>query len=348
MLSLQPIAFADLILSRLILDKQNEGLTNSALKDAVKTAVAHQLSGTALSEQIAQILIDLTEKGYVSPVGKARHRVTDDGKEHILAQLGLKALPARAQWKTLKDIDWINYALDLPTASGNRTFVGKAEGLRAAILHQYFQLPVDNFSTLTSVRNALLWQRLCDPAVAERLQPGQLTAKAFNQGTVMGVLLNDLLQPPSPLPWEKALKQLIAKIANAKRTDPNELRLAILRQAMAASLAPEPSPHRDTAGTPTALLLEDFAAAALNAAKLTQTGRFGDHRVFISHVWQTWQQRSEPSLSLDDFKQQLIEANRQRLLTLSRADLAHTLDADDVSASEITYLNSTFHFIRLD
>lgn len=354
MLSLQPITVADLILSRLLLDKKNEGLTKSTLKDSIKTIISHQFPGSALTEHIEQVLSELEEKSYVHLISNARYQATNKGKVYILSKLQLEAMPARAKWETLKNIDWLNYALDLPAQAGNRTFVGKADGLKSAILQKYFQLPIESFSTLTKVRNALLWQQLCDPTVTVRLKENlpQLTSQAFNQGAVMGLLLNDLLQATKDLKWEDALKQLIAKAVNARQTGAVQLRLAILRQAVSNSLQ-KPieqavSDDQDIANAQTKITLGEFSAKVLEAAKSTQTGRFGDHRIFISHVWKTLNHYSELSLSLEDFKQQLIEANRQRLLTLSRADLAHTLDAEDVSASEVAYLNSTFHFILLD
>lgn len=355
MLSLKPITLADLLLSRLLLAK-DEGLTRSELKDAVEAIVASQLSTTVLYERIDQALMDLEEKGHAQQLGRARYKVTDNGKEKILSQLQLETLPPRIQWQTLKNVDWISYALGLPALEkADRKILGQAEGLRATILQQYFRLPVENFSTLTKVRNALLWQQLCDRNVAERLQEQlpQLTEKSFNQGAVMGLLLNDLLQAPKQLPWEQALPQLIAKVIDAKRTAPDELRFAILRQAIS-----EQSSHsgeqttfldEDLTNTQTALTLEEFAKTVLEAAENTQTGHFGTHRVFISHVWKTFQQQHpETDCTLEAFKQRLIEANRQRLLTLSRADLGHTLDAEDTSNSEIIHLNRTFHFIRLD
>ena len=75
----------------------------------------------------------------------------------------------------------------------------------------------------------------------------------------------------------------------------------------------------------------------------------GDYKVFISRVWETMQQQHpDLQLSLAEFKQRLVTANQQRLLTLSRADMAYALDANDVAASAINHMNSTFHFIRLD
>ncbi len=349
MLSLQPIPLADLLLSRLLFTDK-KGMTVGELKKTLKAIAGSELSNTAYTEQIETTLTSLSEQGYTQPVSPSRYLLSDRGRQHILAALKLKSLPPRLQWKTLKNTDWIAHALNLPALSTEtRKRLAEADGLRAAILHQGFDLPIAPFSTLTQARNALLWQHLCNPQTAEHLQAqlSDLRQQAFNQSTVMAALLNDLLQTPKPLPWDKALSQLVAKVAQAKRTTPDELRTAILRQAVTSAASPSPKP--DTPTTPAPLSDEAFAELTLNAAKATQEGRLGDSKVFISRVWATLQQQHpDLMLTLEDFKQRLITANRQRRLDLSRADLAYALDANDVSASEINHLNSTFHFIRLD
>ncbi|MFM7326141.1 MAG: hypothetical protein ACKO4L_14690 [Nodosilinea sp.] len=349
MLSLRPISLADLLLSRLLF-ADKKGMTVSELKAALKAIAGSELSNTAYSEQIETTLTNLSEQGYTQPVSSSRYQLSDRGDQHILDALNLKTLPPRLQWQTLKNTDWIAHTLTLPALSTEtRKRLGEADGLRAAILQQGFDLSIAPFGTLTQARNALLWQQLCDAKTAERLQAQlpDLRQQAFNQGTVMAALLNDLLQTAKPLPWDKALSQLVAKVAHAKRTSPDELRTAILRQAVTSTASPSPS--TDTTPTPAPLSDEAFAELTLNAAKATQDGRLGDAKVFISRVWATLQQQHpDLTLSLEDFKQRLLTANQQRRLDLSRADLAYALDAHDVSASEINHLNSTFHFIRLD
>ena len=79
------------------------------------------------------------------------------------------------------------------------------------------------------------------------------------------------------------------------------------------------------------------------------TGRFGDSKVFIAHVWRA-QLQSDPAfrtMDLAAFKERLAEANNARLLDLSRADLVQAMDPDDVRQSEVHYLNATFHFVRI-
>jgi hypothetical protein len=350
MLALQPISLADLILSRLLFADQN-GMTVSELKAALKPIAGSELSNTAYTQQVETTLASLSEQRYTQSVSSSRYQLSDRGRQHSLDGLRLKSLPPRLQWKTLKNTDWIAHALNLPALSTEtRRRLAEADGLRAAILKQGFNLPVAPFGTLTQARNALLWQHLCNPQTAEHLQAQlpDLRQQAFNQGTVMAALLNDLLQTPKPLPWDKALAQLVAKVAKAKRTTPDELRTAILRQALSATPLP-PHPEVPTSVPLAALSDQTFAELTLNAAKATQDGRLGDAKVFISRVWATLQQQHpDLTLNLEDFKQRLIRANQQRRLDLSRADLAYALDANEVSASEINHLNSTFHFIRLD
>ena len=358
---LQPVTLSDLILSRLALVKEG-GLTKSKLKDAVKAIAAGQLSASALSEQLEQALISLEEKGYAEPLGKARYQATDKGTQYTLKQLKLEALPARLQWPTLKNTYWIAYALGLPAlTSETRKRLADADGLRAVILQTEYDLLTEAFSTLTETRNALLWQQLCDPSVTQSLQDQlpQLSQQAFNQGVLMGVLLNNLLQTPKPLKWDKALKQLVAKAASARRTDPNELRLAILRQAFADKSVESVSateisnpPTSEAFTQPKAFSnreLEDFADTVLAAAKDTEDGWFGDHKVFISQVWKTLSsQQLNLNLTLDEFKQKLLAASRKEWISLSRADLGYSLDSEDVAASEIIHLQRQFHFIRTD
>jgi hypothetical protein len=89
-----------------------------------------------------------------------------------------------------------------------------------------------------------------------------------------------------------------------------------------------------------------FVKDVLNAAKECETGKFGDKKVFISHVWKIFANK-HPEYDLDEksFKSKLTKHARKHL---SRADLISAMDQNDVRASETTYLNATFHFIILE
>lgn len=89
-----------------------------------------------------------------------------------------------------------------------------------------------------------------------------------------------------------------------------------------------------------------FANTVKTAARECQTGRFGSHKVFINHVWNALKNEAMfREFDLARFKEKLVEANRNHLLTLSRADMAAHLDQDDVLESETHYFNSEYHFI---
>ncbi len=92
--------------------------------------------------------------------------------------------------------------------------------------------------------------------------------------------------------------------------------------------------------------LGTFSEQVLAAAKRSKTGRFGDDRIFISHVWRQFQKKNpKAGLTEASFKTLLVEANRARLLSLVCAGMAPFLDQTDVRESEIRYLSATFHLL---
>lgn len=89
-----------------------------------------------------------------------------------------------------------------------------------------------------------------------------------------------------------------------------------------------------------------FAGQVLEAAQSTKSGRFGDDRVFINHVWRQYKREQRPKgMDLEAFKQRLLEANRQHYLSLIRADMAPYLDRKDVQESAIRHLSAEFNFV---
>lgn len=156
--------------------------------------------------------------------------------------------------------------------------------------------------------------------------------------------------------FKKAVTRLLAQRLGARRDDPKELRDAVLRDwinreesglapAEAAAVPDEPPSH---ALALSVLDLSSFAEHVKSAARDCRTGRFGDNKVFIAHVWKALQ--ADPAfgtMELTAFKERLAEANNARLLDLSRADLVQAMDPNDVRHSEVHYLNATFHFVRI-
>lgn len=90
-----------------------------------------------------------------------------------------------------------------------------------------------------------------------------------------------------------------------------------------------------------------FAARVLEAARASKTGRFGERKVFISHVFRALVREGVIADDADAFKERLVSAHRKGLLSLSRADLVEAMEPEDVEASEARYLSASFHFIGI-
>ncbi|HYO70155.1 MAG TPA: hypothetical protein VEU33_29170, partial [Archangium sp.] len=182
------------------------------------------------------------------------------------------------------------------------------------------------------------------------------TDRPFTLAAVQAVLLARALQASREAEPTQAMRQLAAKSVGAKRSDAESLRLAALRSWLVPSSEPSTAPSsRNVLATPPELAhfdaaaredLQTFAERVRQAAKSAASGRFGEDKIFISHVWRSLQGQLR-GLDEQSFKSRLIEANRARFLSLSRADLVEAMDPADVSASETRYLGATFHFISL-
>lgn len=94
--------------------------------------------------------------------------------------------------------------------------------------------------------------------------------------------------------------------------------------------------------------LPSFAATVQKAADTCETGRFGEQRIFISHVWRKFQaEGNDFGLEETSFKQCLIEAHLAGHLKLSGVARFDNTDPSDVSESETTAGSKPFYFIRL-
>ena len=88
--------------------------------------------------------------------------------------------------------------------------------------------------------------------------------------------------------------------------------------------------------------IERFAADVNAVAKAAPAAaRFGDNKVFISHVAAAFR------MSVAEFKARLVEAQIAGLVNLSRADLVEAMDPAMVAASRVDRQFATFHFVRI-
>lgn len=339
MVTIENLTLQELIPIRFLACPDN-GLTTTEIKKSLNPFFYQPPS----NNEWLRVLQELIEHGLLNKTDKSRFQISAAGQKLALQKLGLQSLSPATRWLTLKNCYLIASLLKLPAPINERgrRSITSADGLRASILVNAFRLSIDAYPSLTKARDSLLWQQLAEP-VTENLQhklaaSNVTRSRPFTMASVIALLLNSLLGTERELPWDAALKQLAAKAVGARRISPEELRLAIFRAATEKpSQLPEP------------FNLEFFVNQVRQSAKRSQTGKFGDNKVFISHVWQQMELDGTTSgMDLKQFKHHLALANNKGLISLSRADLAYAMDQHAVSASETSYLNSIFHFIRLE
>jgi hypothetical protein len=264
--------------------------------------------------------------------------LTEAGRARALDCLGLESLPAGTKWPQIQSKYLVAVALGVPAEDDQqRKQIAKADGLRVAILKDRYQLP--DIKTMNQALDALVRQAL-DMDATEKLTLPVLKAKVLSR--FLKLLGN---------PGLKEFKaQLPVDAVKANRNTSAELQAAVLRNWLAEELAEESRPTNDEASAEVAppFDLADFAGQVRSAARASQTGQFGDNKVFISHVWRAFQKENAfPDMTESDVKTRLTEANHAGLLPLSRADLVEVMDPADVQASEARYLHAVFHFIQV-
>jgi hypothetical protein len=266
--------------------------------------------------------------------------LTGAGRAAALEFLGIEDLPARLTWRGLKNRFLVPLALGVPASDAKaRAAVGKSDGLRVHIVQRKFNLPAVEEPTFAYLIDALVRKELhLGPNV--RLTPTLLRLR----------ILSKLLDMPANVSMAELKKQLPAHAIQAKNSNAEQLRQTVLQQWISdlTGSAPETNHEPTAPAIGSSLPLTEFASRVQQLANTCTTGRFGDNKVFIAHVWKEYDQDvTEPRLTLDEFKDRLCEANRQGLLVLSRADLPEFMDTADVQASETRYGDlASFHFIR--
>jgi hypothetical protein len=302
---------ADLILCRLLVAPKGAGV--AVLAKAVGEAYPQPPS----REQVVETVAGLKAAGLLEP-GRG-NRLSAAGRDQAHAYLDVAELPDRTNWAAVKARHLLPKALGVPAAD-----VATAGKLASVLLRRRFELPAGAGDTPTGVLEALACKLLGFPSL--------LTLKA-----VAAAVISRECDVDPPLAAENLTTAGPAVLLGARRKGLDGLRsVALAGLTTAVSPPAEPEPFD----------LPTFAETVTAVARHCPTGRFGGDKVFIGHVWRQAQAEPQfPRLTLPEFKGRLVEANRERLLTLSRADLVQYMDPADVRESETEYLGATFHFV---
>ncbi|XXY14572.1 hypothetical protein WME88_40670 [Sorangium sp. So ce216] len=264
-------------------------------------------------------LIDFVQSGCAIRVRRSSYQITGDGQKAIRETLHLKH-HRKVTWPEIKDLIEARMLDKETSAAKDRRDIAvdvpPAEAANiATLLASAFHLNLGQAPSLPRVLGAVAWSAI-----------GITTADPFTVEAVMRVLLSRQADAPPQGTLKQAIDLLVRK-ASALRTGARGL----------LASQPAPLPADETA----------FATRVLEAARASKSGRFGDNKVFISHVLRRLAEDGIAIGDSDAFKARLVSAHRRGLLALNRADLVEAMDPADVDASETRYLSTTFHFVRI-
>ncbi|MEX0718284.1 MAG: hypothetical protein WD066_16945 [Planctomycetaceae bacterium] len=316
-------------------------VTRSVLDQALRRYFANRL-GLGDGEWRTSLDRTLDELQQCGLIERKPFGMTAAGETSALAWLGLSSRPVKLGWAAIVNRHVIAKALAIdPTNKAQLDRLTKADHLRAAVLRKSFDLPCDPVPTLSQALNALAWNQLTAAWKGDVPKGADFTRKR-----VLQVVLCDgrNVDPAKHVP---------ARITGARNTSPAELRTAVTCRWLDAldAVTPPSIEYADSDSPPHAppFDLSVFARRIIDVARASDTGWFGDNKVFVSHVWNRFRHEGNGAgMTRDGFDRHLVDANRKSLLTLSRADLVSAMNPDDVRDSEIRWSNSTFHFIRID
>lgn len=314
------------ILSRLLASGE-KGETLAKIGTDLKLLLgAGPIADLLASLKAKRLVADLPAKGKSKkPTGKVL--LTDDGRAAALRFLGVESLPPKTTWAAVKKSYLTLRALGVPPTAEALKKLGTDAGLKPALLKRLHALPIADAPTLAQATDALAWKLL-----------GVDSAEKFTVDAIQKVLFHRALGDPGgkPIDPKKAVDHLVAKGLGASSADSKKFRDAALVKWI------------EDAGRVEPLTASAFAARVKAAAASCETGRFGDDKVFVVHVWRVLKEtRDFRGLDFPTFKTRLAEANNLRLLDLARADLVPAMNPEDVGLSEIQHLGATFHFIRI-
>ena len=282
-------------------------------------------------------LLELAGYGWIE---ERPYRLTLAGWMALKDFLQIDDLPVAGKWLALRNRYLIARALDIPAGSPSQlNRLATPDGLRAAVLVKHYKLPIEPLPTLEHALDVLAEQEL--PPKSKLTSP-----KANPQDRDERLRL--ALIPHQPGALKACLPAFVTK---AQNNSPESLRRAVINGWLNGCDAHEyhflSGPVEDLEDS--TFDLQTFARQILDLASRSKTGHFGGNKVFLSHVWKTYHKHpGTPDVTREEFDNFLLEANRQNLITLSRADLLSEMDPRDVEASEISFPPATFHFIRTD
>lgn len=324
-------ALDGLVLARLAVPAQKPPSAASVCADVAK------VTGSPLPPgEYAKLTAHLRAEGLVEPRPRSKGGVqlTDAGRAAALEYLGAVALPARTNWRTVRDTYLFPKALDGADAGTLDT----ADRLGAHLIRRRYDLAAG--ATLNAALEALVCKRLG--------YPNETTL-----GGLMLAVLNKELGAETRLSKDDLRKQFPRKVAGTRTGTMDDLRAAVVREWLnrGTDHANGHAPVAPDVGTdPAPLDLPAFAATVKRIARDSPPdARFGTNKAFVAAVWREAQAEDGfPKMPLADFKAALVAAAHDGLIRLEPADLVQAMDPHLVADSAVPWAGAALHFVLVE
>ncbi len=337
-----------------------------ALRDA-GALLQHTLPAMEIRAAVEKAATALVQSGYAT---EHRGRLTATQSGRAAANLFCEIdQPEAPSWDELRDIALVAKALGQGGESASRKkSLARPEGLRSSIVQKTYGL-----KGRKNIPDAKLRAQLALVALERAF--GNSIKTGFKKGAGLPskaarALAGQLAASPRDFATDaKLIAQLAADAVGAAQTDPDTVRLALLRRMVTAMLdeaaafqrtatpAPSRAPERlvdaaandakPASGPPPRPGLQEFAIAVHRAAARTAQG--WPAKAFISQVWETiHSEHGVWALSEIEFKSMLIEAHRRGALVLANADLRNKDLRHEIERSATPDRNTVWHYIRTE
>lgn len=184
------------------------------------------------------------------------------------------------------------------------------------------------------------WAGLVAPLLIAQLvrkdSPQGLKEISSADGLRRAILATYRGNAPKAKRLSEAAQDEAASVVGSRSRDIRAVRKAMLQSAAEQIATNPPKWLASERPTSPSIALPAFAAAVKKTAKETKTGRIGQSLVFISHVYDTMQNRHpEWKMSLDQFKARLKEAALADLVDLAVANVMEQEWMPDLHRSRI-------------
>ena len=286
----------------------------AAIAGALRRFTPTNVTDVAFREAVSVAVTELRNRGILEP-----HNLLTDPDE-LSRQIGTHG--AR-RWQQLSDRFLPALALGIaPDDTKSHGRLKTRDDWAAAIVGRALGLwDSGPPPSLAVVCDRLAWRELGLPGKPKKC-PAEIRAYFVQQQLST--------EPGSPA---RQVRLLAAREVDAARAEPRALRDALVRGWLTG---------RALGTSERSSFAQDVRGVAGNARE----GVFGDRKVFISAVWDTFRRHPAwSSVTLGEFKTRLVSAHRAGELSLARADLVAAMDPALVAASETTTDGASFHFI---